>query len=71
MSDPREAQLAQLVLELEAMRAERRELLKTMTESLRVLQERIQHLAQDIRSGQLQIDGGPVVTVVGVTNGRR
>jgi len=65
MNDPRTETLAALVLELDAMREEAKAAAKERREAIAAQIERIQALARDIRSGQLQIDGGPASRIVG------
>lgn len=66
MTDDRTAKLAQMVLELQGMREAKKESMKAHNEAISDLVEHIEELARDIRSGQLRIEGGPEVEVVGV-----
>lgn len=52
MSDPRESQLASLIVELAKMRSGHAEAKKIMKESTDDLEEQIQRLAAEIDSGQ-------------------
>jgi hypothetical protein len=64
--DPREKRLAELVLELEALKAERRALMHECKDRIDEKAEQVEKLARNIRSGQLSIEGGPSVEIVGV-----
>ena len=66
MTDDRTARLAQMVLELQGLREAKKASMKAHNETISDLVEHIEELARDIRSGQLRIEGGPEVEVVGV-----
>ena len=65
MNDPRPETLAALVLELDAMQEEAKLSAKERKGAIREQKERINSLAQSIRSGQLRIEDGPPSKVVG------
>ena len=64
--DNRTEQLAGLVLELQALREAKKASMREHNEQIKDQVERIEQLARDIRSGQLRIEGGPAVEVVGM-----
>ena len=64
--DNRTEQLAGLVLELQALREAKKASMKGHNEAITDQVERIEQLAMEIRSGQLRIEGGPAVEVVGM-----
>ncbi len=59
-------QLANLVLELHALREAKREAMKTYNDGIKEQVERIERLAMAIRTGQLRLPDGPDVEVVGM-----
>ena len=69
MTEERTKRLAELVLDLEGLKSERKALMRDCNDRIAELAERIDKLARDIRSGQLQLDDGPELAVVG-TRGR-
>ena len=64
--DNRTEQLAALVLELQALREAKKASMKEHNEAITEQVERIESLARAIRSGQLRIEDGPEVEVVGM-----
>jgi len=69
MTDTREKRLAELVLDLEGLKSERKALVKEFKDRIDEAQERVEKLALDIRSGQLQIEDGPELKIIGRKSG--